>query len=277
MMFRPLTFVTLVLACGSGLYLYQVKHQAQMLDKQIDRAVKAIEATRAQAREMSAEWTLEGNPSRLQDLVTQFLPTDQPVQPSQFIGLADLDSHLPPPRSLDTPPAEPDGGTDGGPAGTPDGASAAVMSEATPVPSVSPSLPVAAMATATISAAPIDAPHIDAPHVTEPAKAPSPPPSLTSPPLPAVAQNRPVDRKPVDAPRPPRDLATQAPAPRPAPRPMPQVAELERLQIKLRAAAPTPPAPIALSGSMLGMAHGSSLPPPRPMPVSTGSAYYGNQ
>lgn len=237
-MFRPLTFITLAMACGSGLYLYQVKHQAQMLDRQIDRTVKSIETARAQVRELSAEWTLEGNPERLQQLAAQFLPDDRPIQPSQFVGLADLDAKLPAPRPLETAPAPTDGGTD------------------TP--------PDAAVSN--------DAPAIVAP--VAPTPAPSAPAKPVAPPV--IAQARPVDRKPAEAPRPPRDVAAApAPAPKPARRPAPMVAELERAPLRLQTA---PPAPMPMAGSLLGMAHaGASLPPPRPLPVSTAPVAFGNQ
>ena len=34
-MIRPLTCISVLLACGSGLYLYQTKHHAQVVDRQI--------------------------------------------------------------------------------------------------------------------------------------------------------------------------------------------------------------------------------------------------
>ena len=38
-MIRPLTIATFLLACGSGLYLYQSKHEVQLLDRTIERTV----------------------------------------------------------------------------------------------------------------------------------------------------------------------------------------------------------------------------------------------
>lgn len=246
-MFRPLTFITLAMACGSGLYLYQVKHQAQMLDKQIDHTVKAIETTRAQVRELSAEWTLEGNPERLQQLATQFLPNDRPIQPPQFIGLADLDAKLPAPRPLEaTPPAG--AGTDTTPTSVPDSEPDAAVSNGatTPAPAAAPPVPT-----------------------------PSAPVKVATP-APAIAQARPVERKPAEAPRPPHDVASApAPTPRPVPHPAPapEVAELERPALRMHSAPPVP-----MAGSLLGMAHaGASLPPPRPLPVSTAPVAFGNQ
>ena len=36
-MIRPITCVGRLLACGSGLYLYQAKHRVKVLDQQIER------------------------------------------------------------------------------------------------------------------------------------------------------------------------------------------------------------------------------------------------
>lgn len=250
-MFRPLTFVTLMMACGSGLYLYQVKHQAQVVDKQIERTVKAIDATRSQVRELSAEWTLEGNPERLQQLATQFLPNDRPVQPSQFVGMTELDARLPAVRKLDAEPAAPmpDTGPDAPPVGLPDSPSDATTMVSAPTPPV-----------------------VAAPAPAAPVKAPTP--------APVIAQAHTTDRKPAEAPRPTRDMAmapAPAAAPKPAPRPTPapMVTALER-PAPVPHTSPVAPAPIM--GSMLGMAHGgASLPPPRPLPVSTAPVAFGNQ
>ena len=39
-MIRPFTIICMVLAGASGLYLYQTKHRAQMLDREIQRTVR---------------------------------------------------------------------------------------------------------------------------------------------------------------------------------------------------------------------------------------------
>ena len=39
-MIRPFTLVCILLACGSGLYLYQAKHRVQMLDHEIEKTVR---------------------------------------------------------------------------------------------------------------------------------------------------------------------------------------------------------------------------------------------
>jgi len=100
-MIRPITCICFLLACGSGLYLYQAKHRVQVLDRQIEATVQATEKLREQTRVLHAEWTLLNDPQRLQALADQFL-TLKTVQPSQFTSMADLDSRLPP---VPPPPA----------------------------------------------------------------------------------------------------------------------------------------------------------------------------
>jgi hypothetical protein len=101
-MIRPITCLAFLLACGSGLYLYQSKHRVKLLDEQIAQTVKSTDALREQTRMLSAEWTLLNDPERLRQLATQFL-TLQTVSPNQFTSLADLDSRLPAP----VPPGPP--------------------------------------------------------------------------------------------------------------------------------------------------------------------------
>jgi hypothetical protein len=101
-MIRPFTILCFLLACGSGLYLYQSKHRVQMLDREIERAVHMTEATHDQTRLLGAEWMLLNDPERLRTLADQFLAL-QTVKPTQFTTLADLDHRLPPVRSPDAP------------------------------------------------------------------------------------------------------------------------------------------------------------------------------
>jgi hypothetical protein len=267
-MIRPLTCVTILLACGSGLYLYQTKHQAQVLDKQIEHAVKLAASTRMQTRELTAAWTLLGSPDRLQQLSDQYLDI-RAVLPSQFVAMSDLDSKLPVPRAVEAPSSSaPDNtGTGTFPLATAEPPPASTAPAQTTVASIATPVPPAVTAIAPPSPAP--------PTIADPLKT-------------AVVVSRPTDRKPIDISRPPRDAAqrdvttrdvtTRDTGPsrdqtaprdvalaRPAPpRPIspPMVAELERQ------ARPSPPrlAPMQVSGSLLGMARTSV---PAPVPIST--------
>jgi hypothetical protein len=95
-MIRPITVLTFILACGSGMYLYQAKHRVHVIDQQIDQTVKQTEALREQSRALHAEWMLLNDPDRLHRLAAQYLTNLQPVAPTQFTDAADLDGRLPP-------------------------------------------------------------------------------------------------------------------------------------------------------------------------------------
>jgi len=113
-MIRPVTCVCFLLACGSGLYVYQSKHRVQLIDREIEKTVHATDALREQTRVAHADWTLLNDPQRLQALADQFLNLKN-VAPGQFTSMAELDSRLPAvsvpePAPLDplaTPVAEP--------------------------------------------------------------------------------------------------------------------------------------------------------------------------
>jgi hypothetical protein len=160
-MIRPITCICFLLACGSGLYLYQAKHRVQVLDRRIEETIQATEKLREQTRVLHAEWTLMNDPQRLQALATQFL-TLKTVQPSQFTSMADLDGRLPPvPPPATTPPE-------------PAAAPSAPVAEATPPP-----------------------PQPEQP--TETAGATAPPPPQRKPVAVAAAQPPPPERKPAPA------------------------------------------------------------------------------
>jgi len=97
-MIRPFTCVCILLAGGSGLYLYQVKHRAQLLDREIARVQHQIDATHERTRLLRAEWALLNDPSRLQGLADQFLAL-KPMLPNQFVQMASLADRLPPPAA----------------------------------------------------------------------------------------------------------------------------------------------------------------------------------
>ena len=238
-MIRLSTCVSVVLACGSGLYLYQTKHQAQVLDRQIEHTVKDINQARMQTRELSASWTLLGSPDRLQLLSDQFLGI-KPVMPSQFVAMSDIDLRLAAPRTLETPlPDTPasgaaasgtpdDTGSDTTPVATTDPASApdtpttpASLSPA-PIPRgpsmPAPTVPAAtsrAVAAATLPGSSLPAPSSAAPWPNPAADAaraqavttasPSPAPVTDSGKAATLATARPADRRPGETTHPGHD------------------------------------------------------------------------
>ncbi len=122
-MMRPFTCLSLAAALGAGLYLYQEKHGAQLLDREISRTVHQADQDRDRIVLLKAEWALLNDPERLGSLAAQHLPL-QPLQPAQYARMEDLRNRLPA-----TPPAAT--ATDNGPA-TPAPASMAAV--AVPAP-----------------------------------------------------------------------------------------------------------------------------------------------
>ena len=257
-MIRPFTCISVLLACGSGLYLYQTKHHAQVVDRQIEHTVQAITATRMQTRELAAAWTLLGNPDRLQLLANQYLDI-KPVQPSQFVALSDLDSRLPAPRAL-PPLATPDDS----------GSGTTTVASATPADGTDSSAAAAPAASLhAVTGAGVPAPSPMGPGQVSRAlgagtgNSPAPVLATGTAKAPVAVASRPTDRQPAEAPRPPREVAQTRPTP-PCPAGSPPViAELER------PATPAPQrlAPAPQTGSLLGMAH-IAVPAPVPLPVS---------
>jgi hypothetical protein len=108
-MIRPVTIATCLLACGSGLYLYQSKHQVELLDRKIEQTVHDTTALREQSRLLAAEWTMLNDPERLQQFSASYLTDLKPIAPTQFTSLAELDHRLPAPVA---PPPPSSGTTD---------------------------------------------------------------------------------------------------------------------------------------------------------------------
>lgn len=280
-MIRPFTCLAFLLACGSGLYLYQSKHRASVLDEQIAQTVKSTEALREQTRMVSAEWTLLNDPERLRQLASQFL-TLQTVSPNQFTSLADLDSRLPAP-AMPGPPAgasvDAVVAASSGPAqAASDGAGRTGMEEGKPA-DATPAEATPADATMTEASPPASPKDVSPPNAPKEASPPAlrgaSPQSARIAMTPAAEQSRPADGKPPVA-----RVASVAAQPRPVPSqprppeqrgPEPVVAEARPMVPPPRVPAPAP-MPQA-GGSLLGMAHGMAAPPapmplPRPMPVS---------
>ncbi len=145
-MIRPLTIITFLMACGSGLYLYQTKHDAQVLDRDIEKTVRDTATLREQSRLLAAEWTMLNDPDTLRTFSDQYLALKS-IAPTQFTSLADLDNKLPAVQIM-TPPVTPADTTDQDdetPAMTSDNASPQRVPETTqPAASASATPPVVA-------------------------------------------------------------------------------------------------------------------------------------
>jgi hypothetical protein len=287
-MIRPLTVFTLLMACGSGLYLYQSKHEVQLLDRSIERTVHETGALREQSRLLAAEWTMLNDPERLRQFSDTYLGL-KTIAPSQFTSLADLDNRLPLARA-----EIPAGATDGQepvplavenpPPIVIDSTSAAVVDDILPVPPIPalPPLPVVAYSA-----------HVAEPRTPE--RVPVSRPMAADGQAHPVADTRPSEQRSPDQHPAARvadihnDVRAPGPPPRPivvaAPRPLPVAPAASSpgnppgnprayaSSAPLPAPVPSVPAmaasPAPYSGSLLGMARGSMPPSPRPVPVSS--------
>ncbi len=233
-MIRPFTCLAVLLAAGSGLYLYSEKHRTTLLDQRIDKVVSDTDAIRARTSMLQAEWALLNQPDRLGALAARFLPALQPIAPSQFVQLADLDRHLPPIGAPAAPPA---------PAAAPNAGPAA------PAPAATPDAPLLLSAA---TARPPD--HAVREALADPAAA-EPTSHPTAPRHPPRSH-----RTTLLASLPARPEATEAPPVRHLvsyARPAPMLASAWS---RPRLVADARPAP-AFTGSALGMAHDAMAPP----------------
>jgi hypothetical protein len=270
-MIRPITIVTFLMACGSGLYLYQSKHEVQLLDRTIEKTVHDTGTLREQSRLLSAEWTMLNDPDRLRQFSDTYLNLKS-INPAQFTSLNDLGGKLPAPR-IETPAPSPE--------------EAPVVAE-TVLPSVDEAVPAAVAETAVLPVPPI--PTVRPVQVATPpahpteakvaiARAPvvaDPKPAEPRLPeqrvaelkaSPRVAEIRPEARTAV-APAPPKPIVLAAPRPQPMYAQPASVAAPAPAPFRTPAPAFAAPAPAPYSGSLLGMAHGPMPPAPRPMPVN---------
>jgi hypothetical protein len=187
----------MLLAAGSGLYLYQAKHHALMLDRKIDRILNQADAARERAGLLRAEYALLNDPSRLAELATQLLPDLQTTAPGQFTTMADLDRRLPP-----VGPAPDIAAPD---AGTTDPNAGRTMAVTTPAPdtgaaaqppALAAAAPVAAAgAPAVVALAASPAPRVDMPKPAVP-KPDVPKPGVLKADVPKADASRPDVPKP---------------------------------------------------------------------------------
>jgi hypothetical protein len=291
-MIRPLTIATCLLACGSGLYLYQSKHEVQLLDRTIERTVHDTGSLREQSRLLAAEWTMLNDPERLRQFSDTYLIL-KTIAPSQFTSLADVDNRLPAIRP-EAPPQTPDEmapvTAENAPLGVPDSTSAeaVVADEDLPIPPIPavPPAPVVASAPRAAESRTADRVQTYRPVVAESQARPV-----------TVADARPSEQRPFDQRQPEQrqseqrqseqrqpeqrsasrfadaraDVRPQIATPsRPimlaAPRPLPANAPVNTPPMQYRPPVVTASAPYG--GSLLGMARGSMPPAPRPTPVN---------
>ncbi|HYZ21028.1 MAG TPA: hypothetical protein VE690_02620 [Rhodopila sp.] len=284
-MIRPVTVATFLMALGSGLYVYQSKHEVQMLDRTIEHAVKDTAAVRDQTHLMAIEYAMLTNADRMHQLADTYLSL-KPIAPTQFTSLSDLDSRLPP--VVVSQPPQPQGET--APAQVP-----LAVSQPAPVIEDNADEPAAAAPGKTEHAGAAEE------HLPEPPRpaAPKPAAMATARPAERAAEHpaeRPADRRP--APRPAvAEASHPAPAephsakvadarptePRTSPASRPPLQATQKVAAAVlpspvqRPAQPVPVTPAVVpvaapySGSLLGMAR-AATPAPRPTPFAAYNA-----
>ena len=173
-MIRPLTFVSLIIAAGAGLHLYQVKHSVSVLDRELHKVNRQTEEVRERTQILHAEWALLNEPDRLRQVAQRHLALE-PMAPAQFIREAELERRLPAARPFAGPPSL------FGP------------------PEMPPSVPEALMVPSPLAAAP-------APPAAAPARPDAPPRQAQAEPPPrlSAAMAPPPAPRPTPPPAPPR-------------------------------------------------------------------------
>jgi hypothetical protein len=235
-MIRPFTCLCMLLAASAGLYVYQEKHRAQVLDREIMRVVKATETARDRTGMLRAEWALLNEPERLASLADRHLAL-KPLSPTQFVQLADLGNRLPAPVAPGTP--------------------APAMDEAAPLEPVAPLATVAPIAAVVVPAAPVKAA------------------AAVKPPAPAVqvAAAKPVHLtrlKPAEVFETASALPSMAALPPPRPIYAPFVTPVAAHAPTVQRIDAMSSSSGSIAGSSLGMAR-TTLPPP--VPVSAASTF----
>ena len=109
-MIRPVTAICLLLAGASGLALYQAKHRAQLLDREIVRTLRATAQAEERVATLRAEWALLNEPERLAELAERHLSL-RALAPHQFVAVGEIAARLPaplPPDAAAPPMTDPD-------------------------------------------------------------------------------------------------------------------------------------------------------------------------
>jgi hypothetical protein len=93
-MIRPFTLLCFCAFAGIGAWLYQVKHQVAMKDRELVEIRRQTEQARQRLDILRAEWALLNEPGRLRQNATRVLSLE-PMQPQHFARPADIERRLP--------------------------------------------------------------------------------------------------------------------------------------------------------------------------------------
>ncbi|HZF74567.1 MAG TPA: hypothetical protein VE033_01865 [Acetobacteraceae bacterium] len=256
-MIRPFTIVSFLAFATAGAWLYQVKHEVTQLDRELRDIARQTEAARERTAILRAEWALLNEPGRLRQVAQQHLQLE-PMQPTHFVRLADLERRLPTAVAF---------------AGAPDLFAAPPVAAPQPRPGVM-------LASVTVPLAPRPAP---APSQTPASETPAPSALAAAVAAQRAQREAAASARPAPAPRP----AVQVPAPQPratpamqpavhvAPAPAP-AAPVTRVTRATPAEAPVVVASPAAGGvSALGVSAFARPMLPPPVPVAAASTLSG--
>ena len=95
MIFRPFTLLCLVAFLGAGMHVYQTKHEAAVLDRELRGIARKVEEAEARTQTLQAEWAWLNEPERLRSVAQRHLPTLEAMQPGQFIRASEAERRLP--------------------------------------------------------------------------------------------------------------------------------------------------------------------------------------
>ncbi|MDB5371776.1 MAG: hypothetical protein JWP04_418, partial [Belnapia sp.] len=95
MIFRPFTLLCLVAFLGAGLHVYQTKHEAAVLDRELRGIARKVEEAEARTQTLQAEWAWLNEPERLRGVAQRHLPALEPMQPAQFVRATEAERRLP--------------------------------------------------------------------------------------------------------------------------------------------------------------------------------------
>ncbi len=93
-MIRPFTILCFLAFAGAGAWLYHVKHQVAMKDRDLAAIRRETEGMRQRLDILRAEWALLNEPERLRQAAMRVVALE-PMQPSHFARFSDLDRRLP--------------------------------------------------------------------------------------------------------------------------------------------------------------------------------------
>lgn len=94
MIFRPFNLLCFLAFACAGAWLYQVKHQVAVKDRELVEIRRQTEQARQRLDILRAEWALVNEPDRLRQTASRILALE-PMQPTHFVRGTDLDRRLP--------------------------------------------------------------------------------------------------------------------------------------------------------------------------------------